>query len=159
MPRSLVLSVLSLLVGVGIAVTLNAADATGARNAGHRQALLRIARDIAALQGYPQLSRFRVAQHFLRAQLQIQYAFHTHRARHRGGWTSGVPNPDADGIWFYIDVHAPSSRAQIHTQPITQRLCLGKQRVQFLILEGARTKRVSAQIRQLLTRHGVRPCR
>src|SRR5262245_52945003 len=78
-----------------------------------------IAMDIEKLKtDFPQLRDFSAATHLHAEPPSISYAFHTHAPERAGGWTSGVPNPDADGIWFYIDLHNPSSRLQIHTQPV-----------------------------------------
>jgi hypothetical protein len=69
-----------------------------------------------------------------------------------------VPNPDADGLWFHIDVHDPASTAQIHTQPMVEPLCLGRRRVSFLVLEGADAGAVGGELRAILGRHGVSRC-
>jgi hypothetical protein len=114
-----------------------------------------VAQDIADLKrDFPQLQDFSPAVNGA----SINYGYHTHKAEHRGGWTAQVPNPDDDGVWFYIDVHAPDSTAQIHTQPITLPLCLGEKRVSFLILEGKNTKPVGGAIFSVLASHGVQKC-
>ena len=118
-----------------------------------------IARDIEGLKGdFPQLKDFSPAQAVNAERLVITYAYHTHPPQGVGGWTSGVPNPDDDGIWFYFDFHDPDSQAQIDTQPMTQSLCLGRKRAIFLILEGSQTKPLAGSISSLLRRHGVTPC-
>ena len=115
-----------------------------------------IAQDIAALKPeFTQLSEFSVANSIGTDRLSINYAYHTHTAPRRGGWTSGVPNPDDDGIWFYIDFHDASSTAQIHTQPVYPALHLGDKLVEFLILEGARTRPVTGRITAILKAHGA----
>jgi hypothetical protein len=92
-------------------------------------------------------------------ELSISYAYQTHKAKHRGGWTAGVPNPDDDGLWFYINFHDPNSTAQIDTQPATgPAACLGEKRVSFLILTGKDTRPVGSQIWSILQKHGVRKC-
>ncbi|NTW67625.1 MAG: hypothetical protein HGB21_15170, partial [Nitrospirae bacterium] len=84
----------------------------------YRQALQTIAREIEAMKPeFPQLADFSAAKALDPDADQIAYQFHTHRASHNGGWTSGVPNPDADGIWFYIDFHAPASESQYTVPP------------------------------------------
>lgn len=124
----------------------------------YQQALTGIARDIASLKrSHPQLSEFFVEQNLQAKELKISYGYRTHRATH-GGWTGGVPNPDADGIWFYIDFHDPHSTAQIHTQPVTAAICIGDKRVSFLSLEGTRTKSVSGAIHKILKKHGATDC-
>ena len=118
-----------------------------------------VAIDIQALGATrPQLAAFRVDEHLDPARARIDYAWHTHAAGHGGGWTAGVPNPDPDGIWFHIDVHDPASTAQIHTQPMVERLCLGAAHVSFLVLEGEKAEPAAGDIRQILDRHGVVRC-
>ena len=88
--------------------------------------------------------------------LRITYGFRTHRSERSGGWVSGVPNPDPDGIWFYIDLHDPDSTAQIHTQPFTgPPLAFDNKIVSFLILEGAETQSIRDEILSILKCHGA----
>src|SRR2546430_2279464 len=83
----------------------------------YARVMQQITNDIAALRTtYPKLADFDAARAFSAAQLTLTYDFHTHAPEARGGWTSGVPNPDADGLWFYIDLHDADSTAEIHTQ-------------------------------------------
>ena len=118
-----------------------------------------IARDIAKLEtDFPQLKDFSPAKNTDAQRLALSYGYRTHQAQHRGGWTSEVPNPDDDGIWFYIDFHNPDSQAQIHTQPVVAKLCLADKRVSFLILEGRNTKPVAGRIGNILRSHGVKEC-
>jgi hypothetical protein len=106
---------------------------------------------------YPQLADFSSRNHCDRTKLVIDYGHNTHRALRRGGWTSGVPNPDEDGVWFYIDFHHPASQRQIHTQPMVPRYRYEDKKVMFLILEGEETKSISAAIFQILRDNGVEP--
>lgn len=119
-----------------------------------------IASDIAGpKESYPQLKDFSVAEHLQADRHEIQYSYHTHKPAGRGGWTSGVPNPDEDGIWFYIDFHDPRSAAQIHTQPaVASPYCVGNMRLSFLILEGAKTRSVEGAIWDILKKHGAAEC-
>jgi hypothetical protein len=118
-----------------------------------------IAQGIEGLKGeFPQLKEFSPEQAFDAERLTISYSYRTHRSDRRGGWTAGVPNPDEDGIWFYIDLHDPDSQAQIHTQPVTVALCLGQKRAMFLILEGSQTKSVAGRISSLMSEHGITSC-
>ncbi len=118
-----------------------------------------IARGIEELKSeYLQLTDFTVEKNFDSSHLVIDYSFHTHEPKRTGGWTSGVPSPDEDGIWFYIDIHDSNSTAQIHTQPVTVPICLGDKRVAFLRLEGTRTKSIGADVWKILKRHGARVC-
>jgi hypothetical protein len=119
--------------------------------------LLAIARDIGGLRrDFPQLGEFLPSDHADPKALQIAYAFHTHRPQGLAGWTSGVPNPDDDGVWIYIDIHEAGSMAQIHTQPAVPKGILGDKRVMFLILEGAETRSVAGEIRDILRKNGVK---
>jgi Calcium/calmodulin dependent protein kinase II association domain len=54
----------------------------------------------------------------------------------------GVPNPDADGVWFFIDFHRPDSQLQIDSQAVVPPYCFGDKLVLFVILEGKKTKSV-----------------
>ena len=122
-------------------------------------AILVFARGIEALKkDYPQLADFSAAKHCQSEDLSISYDFNTHEPERRGGWTSGVPNPDPDGIWFYVDIHDPDSTRQIHTQPVVEQLCWGKKRVLLLMLEGKKTKHAGSAIRGVLLKNGVKPC-
>jgi len=81
--------------------------------------LLTVAHNIESLKNnHPQLKGFLATNHTNLENLEISYAYHTHKAKHRGGWTSGVPHPDDDGVWFHLDFHDPDSKAQIHTLPL-----------------------------------------
>jgi len=127
----------------------------------YRKTIQAVARDIETLRHqYPQLIEFSVIKSAEPDRLVIEYAYHTHAAVHAGGWTSHVPNPDDDGVWFYIDLHGPDSIAQIDTQPAQLAIqnCVGKKRVTFLILEGRSTKPIAGRIAKILTRHGAGPC-
>src|SRR5689334_21912428 len=102
----------------------------------YRRSIEEIAHDIERLKGrYSQLKDFSVAEHLKADKHQISYGYHTHKPTGRGGWTSSVPNPDEDGIWFYIDFHDPASTLQIHTQPVAVPYCVGAMRLTFLSLE------------------------
>jgi hypothetical protein len=106
---------------------------------------------------YPQLKEFSINKNVDIENLKIDYNYHTHKSEHTVGWTSGVPNPDTDGIWFYIDLHDKDSTAQIHTQPITgTSFQFGNRSICFLILEGVRTKSVSGKIISILKRNGAK---
>jgi hypothetical protein len=119
-----------------------------------------IARDIEGLRAsYPQLADFSAQRNANPASLAISYAFHTHEPEPTGGWTSGVPNPDKDGLWFHINFHPANSRAEIDTQPMTiTPQCLGHMRVGFLILEGAKARSVNGALWRILRAHGVEEC-
>jgi hypothetical protein len=126
----------------------------------HAGTLMSIAREIEQLGSeYPALEGFSSSKHVDARGLRIDYAYHTHRPTHAGGWTGGVPSPDDDGLWFHIDFHAWDSIAELHTQPMTgPPLCIGNMRVSFLILEGERTEPISPAIWPVLRRHGIEDC-
>lgn len=113
-----------------------------------------IADEIATIRGtYPQLAGFEATA----TDCTITYAHHTHRATHVGGWAAGVPNPDPDGVWFYMGVWDPAdpvqAMAQINTQPLTPERWIGKRRVTYLILEGEQTTRVGDELLAILKHH------
>ena len=138
------------------AMLLTTAAVAPVQGVDYAHALQDIARAIAGLKSeYPQLADFDAAS---AGAEKITYGYHTHAADRHGGWTAGVPNPDSDGVWFYIDVHAADSTALIHTQPVIAAQCLGDKRVSFLILEGAATRPVGAAIQEILRQHGVGRC-
>jgi hypothetical protein len=147
-------------VGLVLAAALAACAAGGGAPPPDPASVLRaVATDIEALGArHAQLAAFRAADHLDLAQARIDYAWHTHAAARTGGWTSGVPAPDADGIWLYIDVHDPASTLQIHTQPVVERLCLAGARVSLLVLEGDQVDPAAGELRRILERHGVRRC-
>ncbi len=107
---------------------------------------------------FPQLRDFAARKHLRTKPPSIEYAFRTHAAEKKGGWTSGVPNPNLDGVWFHIDLHDPDSKLQLHTQPVTASLCIGESRVSFLMLEGRDTRSLYGPIWSVLTKHGAKAC-
>jgi hypothetical protein len=126
----------------------------------YQKSIQAIAIDIESLkEDYPQLKDFSVAEHLRANRHEISYSYHTHKSTGQGGWTSGVPNPDEDGIWFYIDFHDPESASQIHTQPaIGIPYCVGNMRLSFLSLEGTKTKSVQGPIWHVLKKYGATEC-
>ena len=142
------------LIVAGLSSTLNASG-----DQAELEVMKAIARDIEKLKPeFPQLADFSTAKNFNVSHRLIEYSFHTHASKRKGGWTAGVPNPDDDGIWFYIDIHDATSTAQIHTQPVTAPICLGDKKVSFLILEGDRTKSRGSALWKILSRNGVKRC-
>ena len=120
-----------------------------------------ITKDIESLKDkFPQLSEFNVASNLDRNSCKIQYEYKCHIANHGGGWTSGVPNPEADGAWFYIglwDENDPEeSSHQIHTQPFRPVWHIQEKRVTYLILEGENTEKMNPYILDILKRHGLK---
>jgi len=150
------------LVVAGLGVAHSSLSQSGRCAAGeanpdrYQSAIGRIAEAIERLKSeYPQLEDFLSRNHCDRAELAIDYGYHTHRAPRRGGWTSGVPNPDEDGVWFYIDFYDPASQREIHTQPMVPRYRYLDKMVTFLILEGEQTKNISGPIFQILRDNGI----
>jgi hypothetical protein len=120
------------------------------------EAIRSIGRSIAALKPiYPQLADFDVERNVSPDHLWITYKYRTTRSKRPGGWTAQVPNPESDGVWFYVDFHDHDSTSQIHTQPFTGRFAFRDKSVSFLILEGPRTKSLQPAIWKILRQHGV----
>lgn len=118
-----------------------------------------VAADIEKLKAdFPQLRDFSASMHLRAEPPSISYASRTHSPARSGGWTSGVPSPDADGVWFHIDLRDPTSDQQLHTQPVTVPLCLGESRVSFLMLEGRDTRSLYGPIWSALKKQGAREC-
>jgi hypothetical protein len=113
-----------------------------------------ILRDVAALKSRcPELAEFDPLRHASNERMVLSYDYHTHRPEHLGGWRGGVPEPNDDGVWLYIDLHDPSSRAQLHTQPIglptykvADRLLL------FIMLEGRTVARCAPAVQAAVER-------
>jgi hypothetical protein len=125
----------------------------------YRRSIEGIAHDIERLKdSYPQLKDFSVAENLKADKHRISYGYHTHKPTGRGGWTPSVPNPDEDGMWFYIDFHDRASTLQIHTQPVAVPYCVGAMRLSFLSLEGTKTKSVEGAIWNILKKHGATRC-
>ncbi|MFC1523291.1 hypothetical protein ACFL6N_00735 [Thermodesulfobacteriota bacterium] len=139
-----------------ILFTISHHNSACAEELNYSEILENIGKEIAALrEEYPQLIEFLPDQHVHIKSLKISYGYKTHKATHRGGWTSGVPNPDPGGIWFYIDFHDPKSSAQIHTQPMVRKGVIGNKEVIFLILEGEKTRSVNKKIWEILKRNSI----
>ena len=118
-----------------------------------------VAADIEKLKtDFPQLRDFSATKHLGGEPPSIGYAFRTHEPERTGGWTSGVPSPDADGVWFHIDLHDPDSNLQLHTQPVTASLCVGENRVSFLMREDRDTRSLYGPIWSALRKQGAREC-
>jgi hypothetical protein len=119
-----------------------------------------IAGDIEKLKlQYPQLKDFSVSNNLNLRDLAIVYAYHTRSPEKTGGWTSGVPHPNEDGVWFYFDLHDPNSTAEVHTQPmVTVPMCLGSKNLSFLSLEGSHTTSIDGAIWKILRSYGAREC-
>ena len=119
--------------------------------------ITKIAEDIEKLKSeYPQLQDFQISKNLNTENLSIDYSFKTYRRR-IGGWVGGVPNPHEDGVWFYIDIHSPDSQAQIHTQPdVPYNLYVEEKQVQFLILEGQKTKSLYHELFKIFEKNGIK---
>ena len=88
----------------------------------------------------------------------ISYGWHTHRSTSTGGWTAGVPNPDRDGVWFYIGIYdpkGPEASAQINTQPMTPNWWIGDRKVMYLVLAGDGVHGLEERVMAVLTKHGL----
>jgi hypothetical protein len=117
-----------------------------------------IARDIEKLKPEcPYLVDFDREKHVDRAGARIDYGYHTHPPKPRGGWVGAVPNPDPDGVWLYIDLHDPASTSQIHTQPVVPMLHVGDNLLMMLVLEGERVRPCAGKLRAILQSYGTGP--
>ncbi len=147
----------ALCLPLALALSPAAAPAAGDRAPGCQAILAALAADIEALKGeVPKLSAF-VADKALRpGRCVLSYAHRTHRPTHRGGWTSGFPAPDRDGLAFHIHLYQRDEEAgQIDTQPVMPPWRLAGHRVTFLLLEGEEGPSAEARIYQLLRIHGL----
>jgi hypothetical protein len=122
----------------------------------------KIAKDIELLklkEEYPQLKNFSLKHNLNKEACKINYEYKCHLSNKYGGWTSQVPNPDTDGIWFYISLWDESdpieSYSQINTQPIIPKWYIRSRRVTYLILEGEKTKSIDKEILKILKKHGL----
>jgi hypothetical protein len=120
-----------------------------------------IAEDIELLRDtFPQLKEFTVSSNLDRESCRIEYEYKCHKPSHVGGWTSGVPNPEPDGIWLYIGIwdedDPTESSAQINTQPVSPKWHIKNRRVTCLMLEGKRTEIIYSGILDILRNHGLK---
>lgn len=124
----------------------------------YKAVISNIANDILKLKkDYPQMADFNIKNNLYEDRLIITYEYNTHEPIYRGGWSSSVPNPDDDGIWFYIDIHDQNSIAQIHTQPVVpefQKLQIGNKILFMLIMQGKKTKSISSELYKILQHYG-----
>jgi hypothetical protein len=122
--------------------------------------LVNITKDILLLKSnYPQLSDFSISNVDFQT-LKIWYEYRCHQSDDPGsGWAYGAPNPDNDGLWFYIglwDENDPiESNAQINTQPVIPTMYIKDKRVTFLILEGSNTSLLNEQLKIILVKNGL----
>lgn len=120
------------------------------------EVLCSIAEDIEDLRPrYPQLIEFRAKEHCDAERLVIGYQHHCDPPAGGGGWRGATPDPRPDGIWMYIDLHDPSSMAQIHTQPVVPARTFRALDVMVLMVEGSEVPPVGGEIEAILGRHGV----
>lgn len=141
-----------------VAIVLVCKESSLADMLKYQKFIERISEEITNLkESYPQLKEFSIKKHADIENLKVDYSYHTHKSDRTVGWTSAVPNPDPDGIWFYIDLHDKDSTAQIHTQPVTgTSLRFGNKNVCFLILQGKATKSVAGEIASILEKNGAK---
>lgn len=127
---------------------------------GYTSTLCSIARSIEALKpDYPQLAEFSAAPACDGKALAVMYGYRTTDPPRTGGWTSGVPHPTDEGVWFHFDFHDPDSKAEIHRQPVVPRYRFKDKEVQLLILEGRRTKSLHGPLVKILLDHGAQPAK
>ncbi len=119
-----------------------------------------IAKDIELLKNeFPQLNDFYTSKNLNKSTCTISYSYKCHYVNHKIGWTSGVPNPDPDGIWFYIclwdENDSSQNLSQINTQPVMPVWYIKNHRVTYLMLEGENTKSVFDRIMEILKKYGL----
>lgn len=119
-----------------------------------------IAAEIEALSpDHPQLAGFHADSAALEPDCRITHTYHCHPAKHGGGWSAGVPQPDADGLWLHLgifDPTGPAATSQLYTQPafLPARTLHGR-RVVLFVHEGSATKPLQLEILKILRRHGM----
>lgn len=124
------------------------------------QTLKEISWDIQGLKDkYDQMRDFSTNKNADLLNLKITYEYSTHESPKTGGWSSGTPLPNDDGVWFYFDIHDSDSNNEIINQPVSAvPMCLGSKHIQFLLLEGSKVKSLQTPIWNILRRHGVVEC-
>ena len=127
----------------------------------YKQICENIAKDIELLKKhYPQLKEFIILKNLNKDACKIEYEYNCHLSEGRVGWISQVPNPNPDGLWFYIslwDENDPiESFSQINTQPLMPLWYINKRRVTYLILEGKITKSLDKEILKILKKYGLK---
>lgn len=139
---------------ITFSLLLTGASAMSADNVDYLKIIKAIAIDIEKLKDeYPQLSEYTMMTALNEEQMTIEYAYRTHQPQGFGGWTSRVPNPNEDGIWFYLDIHDSDSTRQIHTQPIVPTIKVGNKVCMLLLLEGKQTKSVHHIFWEIINKH------
>src|SRR5215472_9961075 len=126
-----------------------------------------IGQDIAKLKAkFPQLREFSVSKDVLSERLIITYEYHTHIYQIGGSsrsnpWTGSRarawPEPDDDGVWFYIDFRLGPKDPTLGW-PGRPPDCFEDKKVSFLMLEGNKTNPAKHEVEEILKRHGVKPC-
>ena len=114
-----------------------------------------LAKEIEALKPeYPQLEAFSAVKAV--SGCSISYDHKTHQAAQRGGWTAGFPEPNSDGIAFYINLYdRPEQAGQADTQPVMPPWRIGKYKVTFLLLDGDKVPTVRTPIHNRLRLLGM----
>ncbi|MBI5528684.1 MAG: PKD domain-containing protein [Deltaproteobacteria bacterium] len=146
---------------VGAGPPADAAKAV-APDAGVRPECARIVEDIAReierlKPEHPKLEKFSVAEAVRPARCEISYSHKTHRSTTRAGWTAGFPEPDPDGIAFYVHLYNKEEQAgQIDTQPVMPPWHIGEWKVTFLVREGEKAPRAADLIHNRLAFLGMR---
>jgi hypothetical protein len=132
-------------------------QATPPPNVSFPQTCNEIARDLETLtRQFPQLVNYRAAD---QKDCHVSYEYKTLPPSGRGGgWSAGVPRPEAGGVFLYIGIWDPNAKdnRQLDTQPMTGDWVIGDRRVTFILLEGDTVKSAGTAIRRLLERHGMR---
>lgn len=105
---------------------------------------------------YPQLAEFSVAKNLDIGNLRIDYQYKTHR-KYGGGWQSGVPNPDEDGIWFHIDFHSFYEHNQFYTQKLRgDSYGFLDKEFSYEILEGSKVRSIDKELYSIFKKKGIK---
>ncbi|MGC4092756.1 MAG: hypothetical protein QM756_33715 [Polyangiaceae bacterium] len=87
----------------------------------------------------------------------ISYGYRTHPSTARGGWARATPEPDPDGVWFYVgawDPEGPERHSQIDTQAGFSTYRFGRQHLTVLIKD-CQKQPLRGALWKVLRRHGV----
>ena len=119
-----------------------------------------IAKDIELLKNqYPQLDEFSISKNLNKENCKIEYEYKCRLSTNNVGWISQVPNPDPNGLWFYIslwDENDPNENfSQINTQTVIPIWYIKNKRVTYLILQGKNTKSLNIEVLKILKKYGL----
>jgi hypothetical protein len=119
--------------------------------------VINIAKEIELLKkDFPQLREFELSKNINKRNCKIDYKYKCHKSERKGGWTSGVPNPGPDGLWFYIALWDENFPAESISQINPDIWEIQDRRVTYIILEGENTKQINKEIIRILEKHKMK---